>query len=209
LSITAVTDRVDREARVSLVSPSEQNYRILDYGILGVHNHEESRKLHVVDEAGNNLGIRYVEGLSSPRSEFYFPLSVTNDGSYKLTLPEISVAYNDEVTVKVPTDTNDHLNQTFEIAGYPVTITKVEKTSATTLRLYTDLHYDEQARSSLYEFSAKESGMAGLNEQTGEIVYMECTIKPGSKHLNLHIIRPYVVIRGPWEFHFNAEDFAG
>ncbi|WP_435169061.1 hypothetical protein [Paenibacillus glycanilyticus] len=209
LSITAITDKVDEKARVSIITPPRQDFRIIDYGIHGVYMHEESLKLHVVNKAGKKLEITTVQGLSSPQSELYFPLGRTPDETYTLTIPEINVEYQDEVKVKVPAETTDSLNQTFEIAGYPVTITHVEKTSPTTLRVYTDLHYDEKAPSSLYMIGAEESGMAKLKEKTGEVVYLECTIEPGSKHLTLHINRPDVVLRGPWVFHLRQSDFSG
>jgi hypothetical protein len=209
LSITAVTDKVDGKARISLVTPPRQDYRIEDYGLFGVYMHDESLKLHVVNKADQKLDISSVQGLSSPRSEFYFPLVNKEDEQYTLTIPEINVEYHDETTVKVPAETTDNLNQTFEIAGYPVTVTRVEKTSATSLRVYTDFHYDEQAPASLYMVGAEESGGAQLREGTGEVVYLECTIKPGSKQLTLHINRPDVVLRGPWVFHFQPSDFSG
>lgn len=209
LSITAITDKVEGNARVSIITPPRQDFRIIDYGIHGVYMHDESLKLHVVNKAGKKLEITTVQGLSSPQSELYFPLGSTPDETYTLTIPEINVEYQEEVKVKVPAETTENLNQTFEIAGYPVTITHVEKTSPTTLRVYTDFHYDEQAPSSLYMIGAEESGMAKLKEKTGEVEYLECTIEPGSKHLTLHINRPDVVLRGPWVFHLRQSDFTG
>ncbi|WP_336790261.1 hypothetical protein [Paenibacillus sp. MMO-177] len=208
LSITAITDKVEGNARVSIITPPRQDFRIIDYGIHGVNMHDESLKLHVVNKAGKKLGITTVQGLSSPQSELYFPLGRTPDETYTLTIPEINVEYQEEVKVKVPAETTENLNQTFEIAGYPVTITHVEKTSPTTLRVYTDFHYDEQAPSSLYMIGAEESGMAKLKEKTGEVEYLECTIEPGSKHLTLHINRPDVVLRGPWVFYLRQSDFS-
>ncbi|NIK69472.1 MULTISPECIES: hypothetical protein [unclassified Paenibacillus] len=208
LSITAITDKVDGKARVSIIAPPRQDFRIIDYGIHGVYMHDESLKLHVVNKAGKKLEITTIQGLSSPQGELYFPLGRAPDESYTLTIPEINVEYQDEVKVKVPAETTNNLNQTFEIAGYPVTITRVEKTSPTTLRVYTDFHYDKQAPSSLYMIGAEESGMARLKEGTGEVEYLECTIEPGSKHLTLHINRPDVVLRGPWVFDFQPSNFS-
>ncbi|MCM3629606.1 hypothetical protein M3194_19890 [Paenibacillus glycanilyticus] len=208
LAITAVTDQVNGKARVSLVTSPRHDYRIVDYGLAGIYMHEESLKLHVANKAGNKLDISSVQGVSSPQSEFYFPLINKEDEQYTLTIPEINVEYADEVTVKVPTETTDNLNKTFEISGYPVTITRVEKTSQTSIRVYTDFHYDEQAPSSLYMIGAEESGGAKLREKTGEVVFLECTIEPGSKQLTLHINRPAVVLRGPWVFHFQQADFS-
>ncbi|WP_336775799.1 hypothetical protein [Paenibacillus sp. MMO-58] len=209
LSITAITDKVDGKARVSIITPPRQDFRIIDYGIHGVYMHDESLKLNVVNKEGKKLEITTVQGLSSPQSELYFPLGRTLDEPYTLTIPEINVEYKDEVSVKVPAETTDNLNKTFEIAGYPVTITQVEKISPTTLRVYTDFHYDKQAPSSLYMIGAEESGMAKLKEKTGEVEYLECTMEPGSKQLTLHINRPNFVLRGPWVFHLRQSDFSG
>ncbi|MBP3966014.1 hypothetical protein [Paenibacillus lignilyticus] len=201
VSITAITDRMDEKVRVSLVARHSNDFQVGDYGIFGVYLHDDNRKLQVADGAGKKLEIENIPGVSSPASEFFFsvPKGAASD-RYTLTLPEISVTYKDETQIKVPTAANDHLNQTFEIAGFPVTITKVERVSETNLRLYLDMHYDEQATASLFNFGLDRSSMFKLDEQTGEVLYMEVDMEQGSKQLSVKIVRPEVVIRGPWTF---------
>ncbi|SDX57657.1 hypothetical protein [Paenibacillus sp. CF384] len=204
VSITAITDRMDEKARVSLVSRHSDDFYVRDYGIYGVYMHDDSRKLQVTDETGKQLEIEKIPGVSSPASEFFFGVPKQSAGErYTLTLLEISVTYTEEVQIKVPTAANEHLNQTFEIAGFPVTITKVERVKETGLRIYLDMHYDEHATASLFNFSLNTSSMVKLDEQTGEASYMEFDMEPGSKKVSLKIIRPEVVIRGPWTFELN------
>ncbi|MGZ9586719.1 hypothetical protein [Paenibacillus marinisediminis] len=201
LSITAITDRVGDKMRVSLVTPPKKDYTISDYGLYGVYLHDASRKLHVVDSKGKQLGIEHIRGMSSPASDFYFQLSDNGDNGYTLTIPEISVTYQDEVYVKIPTEAQEQMNQSIEIAGYPVTITKIERIQSDVLRVYMDLHYNEQATASLYSFGIEAlSSMAQLHEESGAIQFIEIPIEPDSKDVNLKLIRPEVVMRGPWNF---------
>ncbi|QHT58811.1 hypothetical protein GXP70_01655 [Paenibacillus lycopersici] len=211
LPITLIADRQGDKALISMVTPPRADYRMLDYGIDGVYMHDERLKLHVADDTGKEAAIEKIPGLSSPADKFDFPLSAQASG-YTVTLPEVSATYDDEVDIRVPTAANERLNQTFEIAGFPVTITKVERTAGDPngIRLYLDLHYDEHAPASLYDFSVDAlSSMAKLDEKTGAIVYMEFQAEPGSRYVKLKLVRPHVVIRGPWTFHIKAEQLQG
>ncbi|MBD3922049.1 hypothetical protein H8B09_25025 [Paenibacillus sp. PR3] len=208
VSITAIPDRVGDKARVSLVAAHAEDFYISDYGIFGVYQHDESQKLNVMDAEGRKMEIEYIRGVSAPASEFYFKLSGDAQARYTLTLPEISVTYKDEVTIKIPTEAQDNVNQTFEVAGFPVTITKIEKVKEGILRVYLDFHYDDQAAASLYNLDiAGLSNSAKLNERTGAIEYIEFEVKPGTKQMSLKLDRPSVIIRGPWQFEFSEESF--
>lgn len=147
VTITAITDRIEEKARVSLVSPPMEGFSISDYGIDGVHMHDENHKLHVIDgTSGERVKIERIPGVSAPASDFYFPLrEIKEDAHYTLTLPEISVTYRDEVSVKLPTVAQEHMDKTFQLAGFPVTVTKTGKVAPNSLRVYMDLHYSEQA----------------------------------------------------------------
>jgi len=202
VSITAIPDRIGEKARISLVARHTEDFYITDYGIHGVYLHDESYKLSVVDIIGQKLTIETIRGVSNPQSEFYFTLSDEAQKRYTLTLPEISVSYNSAVKIKLLTEAQEHLNQTFEIAGFPVTITKTEKVSETRIRVYMDFHYNEGAAASLYSLNIDRSSMAKLNEQTGVIEYIEFDIEPESKQINVKLNRPGVIIRGPWVFEF-------
>jgi hypothetical protein len=207
VSITAIPDRVGDKARVSLVSTHSEDFFIIDYGIVGVHMHDESQRLNVMDAEGQKMEIEHIQGLTAPEGELYFKLSGDVGNRYTLTLPEISVTYRDEVTVKIPTEAQDNLNQTFEIAGFPVTITKIERVEESSLRVHLDFHYDDQSAASLYNLSIEQSNSAKLNERTGAIEYIEFEMKPGAKEMTLKFNRPDVVIRGPWQFEFSEESF--
>jgi hypothetical protein len=208
VSITAIPDRIGEKARVSLVARHSEDFSISDYGIYGVYMHDESHKLNVLDNTGKKLEIEHIRGVSSPASEFYFKLSENARNRYSLTLPEISVTYKSEVSISISTEAKEHINQTFEIAGFPVTITKTEKVKENGLRVYMDLHYNDQASASLYNIDIEGlSSGAKLNERTGAIEYIEFEVEPGSKQVNLKLIRPGVIIRGPWQFEFSEGNF--
>ncbi|WP_239617978.1 hypothetical protein [Cohnella mopanensis] len=206
VSITAIPDRVGAKARISLVARHSEDFNIIDYGILGVYNHE-NRKLNVLDDKGKKLEIEHIQG--SPVGEFYFKLSSDNaPNGYTLTLPEIGVIYKNEVSIKIPTEAKDHIDQTFEIAGFPVTITKTERVKENGLRVYLDFHYNDQAVASLYNFDIEGiSSVAKLKATTGVIDYIEFDVEPGSKQVKLKLVRPGVIVRGPWQFEWSEEDF--
>jgi len=201
VSITAIPDAIGEKARISLVARHSKDFYITDYGISGVYMHEESQKLSVVDDIGQKLAIETIRAVSSPQSEFYFNLSDKARNRYTLTLPEISVTYNSEVSIKIPTEEQEHMNQVFEIAGFPVTITKIEKVQKNGLRMYLDFHYDEKAAASLYSLNLDGiSSAARLNEQTGAMEYIEFEVEPGKGKIKIKLNKPGVVLRGPWRF---------
>ncbi|WP_409341528.1 hypothetical protein [Paenibacillus sp. MBLB4367] len=207
VTITAVASRTGEKAMISLLSQQPKELRIADYGLYGVHS---DQKLTVTDESGTGYDIERIHSLASPAREFYFPISVNGAKNYTLTIPEINTEYADQTTVQVPTVTVDHLNQTFEIAGFPVTIDRTERIGDNQLRLYVDLHYDEHAPRSLHSFRVDGmSHSAKMNERTGEIEYVQFDIDPGSKKIKLKIVRPEVLLRGPWTFRLPAERYFG
>lgn len=208
LSVTAIADRVDDRARISLVSPPRDDFSIRDYGLSGVYLHGEETKLNVRDERGEPLAIETVPGMSAPQSELYFPLSDRPEARYTMTIPELSVTYREEKTVTLPATTRAALNLTLEVAGFPVTITRTERSSKDSLRLYTDFHYDERAERSLYDLSFDARGSsAKLDETTGAVVYMDVNMEPGEdKTVTLTFIRPTAVVRGPWTFEWSGEE---
>lgn len=207
LSVTAIADRVGDRARISLVAPPQESYWIDSYGIELPIRHGSGNPLSVQDEAGLPLEVTSVMGLSAPRSELYFPLTGRQGAKYTMTIPEIGVQYRGEATVKVPAVTQEGLNKTFDIAGFPVTITKTERIGTDALRIYTDMHWDDQPDRVLYNLSVEgKGGMAQLNESTGAIEYMEFEIKPDSKEVKLTFTRPFVAIRGPWTFEWSEDE---
>lgn len=202
LSITAVVRQEDGKARVSLVTPPRQDFRVDDYGLFGVYMHDESLKLQVADDNGRKLAVATIPAMSSPASDFYFPLS-QGAGSYTLTLPEISATYADETEITISTEPKARMAQTFELAGYPVTITAIDKspTDPNALRMYVDLHYDSHAAASLYKFDVKDlSSMTKLDERTGAMTFVEFGVEPGAKRMTIKLNRPAVVLRGPWTY---------
>jgi len=209
VSITAIPTQIGEQARISLVAQHAQDFTISDYGIYGVYLHDESFKLNVADELGQKLKIEIVRGISSPQSEFYFTLSDKDSKYYTLTLPEISVSYQDEVNIKLMSETQEQLDYHFEIAGFPVTITKTEKVSDNILRVYMNVHYNEHDARSLYNLNINRGSMTKLQEETGVVDYIEFEVEPSTKQVNFTLNRPEVIIRGPWIFEISKEYFAG
>ncbi|WP_217595168.1 hypothetical protein [Cohnella sp. GbtcB17] len=206
LSLTAIADRVSDRARISLVSPPQSSFRIDSYGIITSARYGSNEPLIVKDDAGTSLGLSFVRGMSAPQSEFYFPLTDRPGASYTMSIPEISVVYPDEVTVKLPAVTSEKLNKTFEIAGYPVTITKTERTKPGSLRIYTDLHTEGRPDSMLYNLGIDRGSTAKLNERTWAVEYMEFEVEPDAKSVTVTFTRPTAALRGPWTFAWTADE---
>ncbi|MDG0794103.1 hypothetical protein OMP38_27195 [Cohnella ginsengisoli] len=165
-----------------------------------------SNEQFIVQEKGVPLKLSFVRGMGAPQSELYFPLSERPGAAYTMKIPEISVAYHDEATVKLPVDSVENLNKTFKIAGYPVTITKTELIASDRLRIYTDFHTEERPDRMLYNLYAEGNYMAKLSERTGAYEYMEVNVKPGTKTVNLTFSNPTAVLRGPWVFEWSSDE---
>ncbi len=207
VTITAIANRVDDKARFSLVAQHSKDMRINDYGFFGLHAHEDL-KMNVKDNTGKNIPIEHIRGLSAPASEFYFKLSEGSGISYSLTIPEIYTETQDKVTIEIPTETTANLNQSFEIAGFPVTLTRIERLDDKALRLYVDMHYNEKTAKSLHMFSLENlSNGARMNDQTGELVYLDFDTEPNRKMQKITIVSPQILIRGPWKFEFPRDKY--
>jgi hypothetical protein len=207
ITITAIANRVDDKARFSLVAQHTKDLKIIDYGFFGLYAHE-NQKMNVKDSTGKNIPIEHIRGLSAPASEFYFKLSEGNGNSYSLTIPEIYTEAQDKVTLEIPTETTENLNQTFELAGFPVTITRIDRLDDKSVRMYVDLHYNENTPASLHMFSLDNlSHNARVNDQTGELVYLEFEADPGRKMQKIMLARPEILIRGPWKFELPADKY--
>lgn len=206
ISITAVASRDGSKGRLSLFSQQPDNITIVDYGVYGIYN---GRTLSVTDAAGNRLETELIRGTGGPARDFFFNLDADKLSEiYTLHIPEINVKYNDHVTVKVPTQSVEHLNHTFSISGFPVTITRTERLEDDVLRLYLDLHFNANADQSLHRIALNGMSHSGkLNEQTGAMEYIEFAIEPGMKEIKLKIAEPEVLIRGPWSFRFQTDKY--
>ena len=97
---------------------------------------------------------------------------------------------------------------TFRLAGFPVTVTRTERLEDNQLRMYLDLHYQENADRSLHSFRIDTLSHNGkLHEQTRELEYLQIQVDPGSKDMKLTFTSPQVVIRGPWVFEFSKDKY--
>jgi hypothetical protein len=207
ITITAIANRVDDKARFSLVAQHSEEMKITDYGFFGLYSHE-NQKMNVKDSTGKNIPIEYIRGISAPANDFYFKLAEGKGNSYSLSIPEINTEAQDEVTLEIPTETTENLNQTFEIAGFPVTITSIDRLDDKNIRMYVDLHYNENTPASLHMFSLDSmGGGARMNDQTGELVYYEFEAEPGRKMQKIKIVSPQILIRGPWKFELPADKY--
>ena len=206
ISITTIASKDGSKGRLSFISQQPSNIEIVDYGFHGIHN---GHTFSLTDSTGNMMEIEKIPGISGPAKDFRFNLNQKQSNEiYTLQIPEINVRFKGEATIKVPTQSVDNLNKTFTIAGFPVTITRTERIDDHILRLYLDLHFNESENKSLHRIELKGMGHSGrLNEHTGAYEYIEVDIDPGLKEKKLTIIRPEVLVRGPWTFQFRTDKY--
>jgi hypothetical protein len=206
VKITAIPQTLSDKVRISLVSQHTKDFRITDYGLLGMYARED-KMLSINDDTGNQYKFELMPGLTAPTSEFLFPISENKVEKYMITIPEINVEYADEVktTIEVP-ETELQLNKTFSLAGFPFELTKIERLDNRNIRVYVDVKFDEQDKKSLHNFSMmNESHMARVSDTTGELLYLEFEIEAGSKKVDVTFGNPQVILRGPWKFEFPEE----
>ncbi|MGG4146359.1 hypothetical protein ABEW34_24950 [Paenibacillus algorifonticola] len=208
IQITAIATPSGEKARVSFVSKHPEAYKIDDFGLNFIGSeHSPISQVHVWDDTGKSYSINRSMGISSPASEFYFDLLQTDQKRYFVSIPEINVIYQDEVTVtlELPDTTKKEINHTFNLAGYPVSISNIERVNENGeewAKVYVDVHSQDNVRATLRDFSI--DGRT-LNEKTGVIEYFLVKIDPNRKQLQFTITDPEVVISGPWTFEFPAD----
>jgi|GEM_PF-1480715 len=199
LSITAAARRIGDQLRVTLLSPPQAEYRLYEYDLRGLFG--AGGGLQIADDQGNAIDMHADRAVAAPASEFYFP--VTDGGRYRVTLPEVFVEYPDTAKVKLPTASRDALQETVELAGFPVTFTRTERIDDR-LRVYMDMG-DPAAAVALQRFSLRElSYTAEQDETTGVYRWMEFEVPDGARSIKLQLERPIVVVRGPWTFDLSS-----
>ncbi|GBF76766.1 hypothetical protein PA598K_05253 [Paenibacillus sp. 598K] len=199
LSITAAARRIDDQLRVTLLSLPQEDYRLYEYDLHGLIG--AGGGLQIADHQGNAIDMHADRAVAAPASEFYF--TVTDGGRYRVTLPEVFVEYPDTAKVKLPTESRDALQETVELAGFPVTFTRTERIGDR-LRVYMDMG-DPAAAVALQRFSLRElSYAAEQDETTGAYIWMEFEVPDGARSITLQLERPIVVVRGPWTFDLSS-----
>ncbi|MBB6730812.1 hypothetical protein [Cohnella zeiphila] len=211
VSVTAVASRVGDRARITLVTPSSQDYYVDDYMVGSAIR--PGRQLTVADDTGKTLAIEPERGTGAPLRTFYFPLfDDGSDRTYRITVPEIEVSYpipTARLRLPIPAQGSLEIGQTVELAGFPITVTRVERTDTTTLRVYVDLHFDENDERSLRDFRLDGIGsMAKMNETTWATEFFEFEIDPGDKKAEVTLSDAEAIVRGPWTFTLGAKNFS-
>jgi hypothetical protein len=212
IAITALPSKFENKGRVTIVSRQPKEFWISDYGIRGIYRAPENKKLHVFDDKGKKYDLEKPWGLSAPAREIYFNLQ-EGVQKYTMIIPEITVRYHDkvELSLNIPMESGMAIviDQSFEIAGFPVEITKIERLEKNGIRLYMDLNYNEHEDKSLSNFRLdKMSHMAKLHGETGELLdYLEFDVEPNSNKIDITITDPQVVIRGPWIFELPVDQY--
>ncbi|MFB9328301.1 hypothetical protein ACFFSY_20420 [Paenibacillus aurantiacus] len=203
--ITAVAAHDGARGRITLVSTVPQGMSVIDYGLSGL---TDGRRISLIGPEGMSYELEKEPALTAPTRVFYFDLNPSLDGAYTLEIPEINVKYSDSASFTVPTETAEQLNITFDLAGFPVTITRTVRIGDNLLRIYTDLHGDAEAARLLHFFNLAGRGFgAKLNDRTGAMEYIELGIERNEKSIKLKAEDPQVLVRGPWTFRLDADRY--
>jgi len=197
ITITAISTFTDNQLNLTLVSPSLEHGRIYSY----LQDHIILRGVH-----GNVAAAKHASSYASPLKQFSFDLTDEMGDLVTLTIPEIVVEHRvtEKVKISLPSEGILELNQTVNLAGYPLVFTAIERLPENKVRVYVDVNYSIDASKTLQSFrldGAKlpfSSWSVEQNKTTGAYEFIEFEIKPTAHSVTLHFQGAYVLMRGPW-----------
>ncbi|WP_422658920.1 hypothetical protein ACK8P5_25235 [Paenibacillus sp. EC2-1] len=216
LEITAIPTPAGHKGRIFLNTEHSNPFRYYDSfpekGDLIILN----ENISVTDELGNDYPIDN-KGIRMPFKDIYFNLGSSDIKKYTLTIPQLISVGREEinVSINIPDGEEGPLNQSFNIAGYPVELTKFKKSKTRFnedhIAIYVEMPNPLQLSRSLKYFyvstdSSIENGGA-YDSTTGVMKFFEAKYDPSSSKLNFKITKPMIDMKGPWKFEIDADKF--
>jgi len=215
LEITAIPTPAGDKGRIFLSTDNSRPFRYYDSfpekGDLIILNEDIS----VTDELGNDYPIDN-KGVRMPFKDIYFNLGSSNVKNYTLSIPQLISVGREEVklSINIPDGTEGPLNQSFDIAGYPVELTKFKKFKSRDNEDYIDIYVEMpnplQLNRSLKYFDVSTDtslGGSGYDSTTGVMKFFEVKYDPNSTRLDVKVSKPMIDMKGPWKFEIAADTF--
>ena len=200
ITITAITRRVGDLLAVNFVTPPlEDGLRISSYW----------EGISLIDDDGNEWPLVKPETHWQSTNEVFFDIQGSTAQEFKLTIPQLELQYqvNTSIRVPVPRKGIQEVNQSVELAGFPVVITKVERLKDDELQVYTDTFYSDTAEEFLKYVMLKDVSwwIEHLNQEQGYMESIEVPISSSASNVKINFAYVYTTKRGPWTFTINLD----
>ncbi|MGG4093271.1 hypothetical protein [Paenibacillus lautus] len=216
LEITAIPTPAGHKGRIFLSTEHSNAFRYFNHfpekGDLILNEN-----ISVTDEFGNDYPIDNKDTWI-PFKDIYFNLGGSDVKKYTLTIPQLMSVGHEEVklSINVPDGTEGPLNQSFDIAGYPVELTKFNKFKSQDnkdfIEIYVEMPNPQQLNRSLKDFDVSIDTTLGSykarDATTGVLKSFSVSYDPNdSGKLDVTVSKPIIDTKGPWKFEIAADKF--
>lgn len=218
LEITAIPTPAGHKGRIFLRTEHSNPFRYNEHssaekGDLIILN----ENISVTDEFGNDYPIDN-KGTWIPFKDIYFNLGGSDVKKYTLTIPQLMSVGHEEAnfSINVPDGQEGQLNQSFNIAGYSVELTKFKKFKSPDNRdlieIYVEMPNTQQLNRSLKDFDVSIDTTLGSHKArdatTGVLKSFSVSYDPNdSGKLDVTVSKPIIDMMGPWKFEIAADKF--
>lgn len=216
LEITAIPTPAGHKGRIFLSTEHSNAFRYFNHfpekGDLILNDN-----ISITDEFSNDYSIDN-KGIQTPFKDIYFNLGSSDVRKYTLTIPQLMSVGHEEAnfSINVPDGQEGQLNQSFDIAGYSVELTKFKKFKSPDNRdlieIYVEMPNTQQLNRSLKDFDVSIDNTLGSykarDATTGVLKSFSVSYDPNdSGKLDVTVSKPIIDMKGPWKFEIAADKF--
>jgi hypothetical protein len=216
LEITAIPTPAGHKGRIFLSTEHSNAFRYFNHfpekGDLILNDN-----ISITDEFSNDYPIDN-KGIQTPFKDIYFNLGSSDVRKYTLTIPQLMSVGHEEAnfSINIPDGQEGQLNQSFDIAGYSVELTKFKKFKSPDNRdlieIYVEMPNTQQLNRSLKDFDVSIDTTLGSykarDATTGVLKSFSVSYDPNdSGKLDVTVSKPIIDMKGPWKFEIAADKF--
>ncbi|MFE0558366.1 hypothetical protein ACFW1P_20850 [Paenibacillus sp. NPDC058910] len=216
LEITAIPTPAGHKGRIFLSTEHSNAFRYFNHfpekGDLILNDN-----ISITDEFSNDYPIDN-KGIQTPFKDIYFNLGSSDVRKYTLTIPQLMSVGHEEAnfSINVPDGQEGQLNQSFDIAGYSVELTKFKKFKSPDNRdlieIYVEMPNTQQLNRSLKDFDVSIDTTLGSykarDATTGVLKSFSVSYDPNDPgKLDITVSKPIIDMKGPWKFEIAADKF--
>jgi hypothetical protein len=200
VTLTAIASRIGSSANLTLVPTYHGPFTIWDVtptlidhgdGITITGPNGRVYPAHLVFNLGPNNQFTFTPGGGITR--------------YRVVVPRVDATYTGQAQVSLPVPVHGSLtlDETVDLGGFPLTITKVTRIGGASgaLRAYLNLHASLARAKSLHDFQINTSAEAQIDTQTGAWRWIQVAVGRHTRWVTWELTAPAVYIKGPWVFH--------
>ncbi|MBT2761958.1 hypothetical protein [Paenibacillus sp. ISL-20] len=216
LEITAIPTPAGHKGRIFLSTEHSNAFRYFNHfpekGDLILNDN-----ISITDEFSNDYPIDN-KGIQTPFKDIYFNLGSSDVKKYTLTIPQLMSVGHEEAnfSINVPDGQEGQLNQSFDIAGYSVELTKFKKFKSPDNRdlieIYVEMPNTQQLNRSLKDFDVSIDTTLGSykarDATTGVLKSFSVSYDPNdSGKLDVTVSKSIIDMKGPWKIEIAADKF--